>query len=158
MTETINPWIKDLSAIDFVKIRAPWQWLIGNQKEILLITCFGDLFLLGPRDEVNWLDTATGSLSRIADDLDHFKSQLENPELCESWFLSDLFVELEKSGFELRTDEVFSFKQMPILGGDHAIDNITVVDMLMHFQLSGLICEQTRDLPNAEGVKVSDID
>jgi hypothetical protein len=157
MNETIKPWIKDKSILDLAKIRAPWQWLIENQKEIVLVTCFGDLFLLGQRDEVNWLDTGTGSLTRVADDLDHFESLLENPELCESWFLPDLFAELERAGVELREDEVFSFKQMPILGGDHAIDNITVLNLLMHFQLSGLICEQTKDLPNAEGVRVSGV-
>ena len=38
--------IKDKNNFNIPEICEPWLWLISEQKEVLLITIFGDLFLI----------------------------------------------------------------------------------------------------------------
>jgi hypothetical protein len=68
-------------------------------------------------------------------------------------FLSPLIEKLKESGKILRDNEVYSFKVMPMLGGEYSVENIEPVDISVHFAFAGQICEQIKDLP--DGTKVS---
>jgi hypothetical protein len=47
---------------------------------------------------------------------------------------------------------------MPILGGEYTVDNIKPVDIKIHFELTGIIGEQIKDLPNGTMIKLKIID
>ncbi|MFT3705197.1 MAG: hypothetical protein QM802_22715 [Agriterribacter sp.] len=64
--------VKDLTKIDTDDIRAEWQWLLDNQREVLLVSAMGDMFLLGNDKEVYCLETGTANLSCVADNIDEF--------------------------------------------------------------------------------------
>ena len=145
--------LKDKSKINLTDICKAWQWLIADQKEVLLVTIFGDLFLIGKSSEINWLDTSVGKLTRVANDVEDFKAQLKNSDNYDNWFLGWLHDDIEKSGIVLKGNEVFSFKINPILGGEYTFENISPLDINVHFQLSGQICEQTKDFP--DGTKIN---
>ncbi len=147
--------LKDKSKIDLADICEAWQWLIADQKEVILVTIFGDLFLFGPSGEVNWLDTSTGKLTQVANDIEDFKVQLQVAENFDNWFLSWLHDDIENSGIKLSDREVFSFKINPILGGQYTFDNIEPVDISVHFQLTGQICEQIKDLPDGTKINIT---
>ena len=51
----LNDFIVGFNHIDSKKLMADWEWLIGSDKRILLITCIGDMFLLDSKDNVYWL-------------------------------------------------------------------------------------------------------
>jgi hypothetical protein len=150
--------IKDKSKIDLQDICESWKWLIGDQQEVLLITIFGDLFLIGNNNEVNWLDTSSGEFSRIANSIEQFKVLLKIPENYDNWFLAWLHPEIESSGIKLKEQQVFSFKKMPILGGEYTFENIEPVDISVHFQLTGEICRQIKNLPDGTKVNIKIVD
>ncbi len=89
----------------------------------------------------------------MASNSDDFKIQLKVRDNFDNWFLAWLHNDIESSKMKLKENEVFSFINPPIHGGDYTIDNIKPLDILVHFQLLGQICEQTKDLP--DGTKVN---
>jgi hypothetical protein len=145
--------IKDKSKLDLTDIRESWEWLISSQKDILIVTIFGDLFLIGDNGEINWLETGIGNLTTIANNIEDFKIQLQNTNNFNNWFLNWLHDDIKNSGIKLCDNQVFSFKKPPILGGDYTFDNIEPTDISVHFHFLGQICKQIKDLP--EGTQMN---
>jgi len=140
--------IKDKEKIDLKDICSTWTWLIKDQKNILFVTVFGDLFFLGPKNEVNWLDCGAGELTQVARSVTEFQNLLGNKDSIAEWFLTDLYIELQEKKILLKENEVYGYKKLPILGGDYKIDNIEPKDIIVHFHSSGEICQQTKGLPD----------
>lgn len=147
--------IKDKNQVDTKDITSAWTWLIFDQKNILLITIFGDLFLVGQQDEINWLDTGAGSLTKVANSVDEFQNLLKNKDNFENWFLSKLYLDLLQAGKILKQNEVYSYKILPVLGGQYDVNNIEMIDISVHFALSGQINQQIKDLPDGTKVKIT---
>lgn len=145
--------VKDTANIDLHDICSAWTWLIGEPKKVLLVTVFGDLFLVGQQNEINWLDCGSGTLTRVADSVNEFQSELQNSENFENWFLTPLYMELNKRAVFLKNNEIYGFKKMPVLGGDYVAENVEPTDISVHFALTGQICEQIRNLP--PGTKIN---
>jgi hypothetical protein len=144
MTLKLSELVKDKSNIDLKDICSDWEWLVNEQKNVLLVTLFGDLFFIGPSDEVNWLDTGTGSLTRIAENVKHFEKLLEDRENFNDWLMVRLYLDLQKNHQKLKGNEVYSYKKMPIIGGDYSIENIEATDISVHFSITGQICKQVK--------------
>jgi hypothetical protein len=58
----------------------------------------------------------------------------------------------------LGKNEVYSFKKLPIIGGEYSVDNIEPTDISVHFTLTGMIHEQIKDLPDGTEVQIKPID
>ena len=145
--------IKDTNKIDLEDICSSWQWCLSDQKTILFVSCVGDMFLVGNDDTVNWLDTSVGQIKKVADSLKQFEQLLNDDENIDNWFLTTLVEQLVDNGKTLKENEVYSFKKLPVLGGEYSIDNLEVTDISVHFGLTGSIAEQIKDLP--DGTKVN---
>jgi hypothetical protein len=65
-----------------------------------------------------------------------------------------LVEQLITAGKTLKESEVYSFKQMPVIGGEYSVDNIEPTDMSVHFAFTGQISEQIKDLPDGTKVNV----
>jgi len=146
--------LKDKTKIDIGDICSAWQWAITDQKTVLLVTCFGDLFLIGPNDEISWLETGSGKLTVVSENLDDFRQQLRNQENIDNWFLPSLYSELKEAGITLKENQVYSYKQFPSLGGEYIFENIEPTDISVHFHLTGQISEQIKDLPPGTKLKI----
>ncbi len=144
---------KDISSIDVEEILSCWQWRIGEMQTIIAISCLGDLFLLGKDKAVYWLQTDSGDLTKIADNIEQYQEFLTDQVNTDNWFLPLLIIKLLNAGKTLKANEVYSYKKLPVIGGKYTIDNIEPSDMSIHFAFSGQICEQIKDLP--EGSKVT---
>jgi hypothetical protein len=155
MTVKLSELVKDKSKIDLKDICSDWEWLVNEQKNVLLVTLFGDLFFIGSSDEVNWLDTGTGSLTRIAENVKHFEDLLEDKENFNDWFMVNFYLDLQKNHQKLKDNEVYSYKKLPILGGDYTTDNIEATDISVHFSVTGQICQQIKDLPDGTEVRLA---
>lgn len=155
MTIKLSEVVKDKTKIDLVDICSAWTWLISEQKEVLLVTVFGDLFLIGADNEINWLDTGGGTLTRVADSIKHFEELLKDNENFSDWFMTKIYVELQEKKIYLKDNEVYSYIKMPLLSGEYKSDNFKPVDISVHFNLCGQICEQTKDTPDGTHVKVT---
>ncbi len=114
----------------------------------------GDLFLIGKEKDVYWLQTDCGDLTRVADNIQQFQSYLSDEEKFDTWFLPLLIEKLINAGKFLEENQVYSYLQIPVIGGEYSVDNIKPTDMSVHFAYSGQICEQIKDLPDGTKVKI----
>ena len=60
---------------------------------------------------------------------------------------------LTNAGMRLQHNEVYSPIKLAVLGGTYDTNNLKPTDMSVHFQFTGSICEQIKDLP--DGTKVN---
>lgn len=155
MTITYRQFIKDISKIDVDDICSDWQWLLNGQYKPIIISCSGDMFLTHKDGSINWLDTGTGQLQKIAENKDQFNSELEDLDNIDKWFLASIILDLIQGNMILKEDQVYSYKRMPVLGGDYSLENFEITDISVHFSMTGQICRQVRDLP--DGTKIDKI-
>lgn len=140
---------------DVADIFSTWQWRLHDQKGLVFISKLGDMFLLGEDDAVYWLQTDSGDLTKIAETLAHFEQLLTEDENLDNWFLPALIDKLEAAGKILKPNEVYSYRQLPVIGGEYAIENIEPADASVHFAFTGQICEQIQNLPDGTKVKLT---
>jgi hypothetical protein len=148
---------KDIENLDQDDILSCWRWLAPTVKSVIMVSCLGDLFLIGEDNAVYWLQTDCGKLTREAETLDEFLAFLNDEENVDNWFLPELINELVEAGKILKENEVYSYKVLPVLGGEYNVGNIEPTDISVHFALSGQICEQIKDLPDGTKVRVKGI-
>jgi len=147
---TIN--LQDLNLED---IFSAWRWRIRDQKGLIFISKSGDMFLLGKDDGIYWLQADSGDLTKIADNVKHFESLLGQEENLDNWFQPEVIKKLEQAGKILGPNQIYSYKKLPVIGGEYSIDNIDPTDISVHFAFSGQICEQIQNLPEGTKVKVT---
>jgi hypothetical protein len=144
---------KDLINIDIEDIISSWQWLLGDIKDVVLITSLGDMFLVGKDGAIYWLQTDLGTFCKVADDIEKFQQYLEEDDKIDNWLLPVLVDKLINEGKVIKENEVYSYKIPPILGGKYTLENIEPTDISLHFTFAGQICEQVKDLPDRTKVK-----
>ncbi|MCM5530643.1 T6SS immunity protein Tdi1 domain-containing protein [Parasegetibacter sp. NRK P23] len=144
---------KDIANANLEDFLSCWRWLVTDMKAVVTISCLGDMFFLGKDDNVYWLQTENGELTKIASSLEEYQLFLDDEVKLDDWFLPLLIEKLIDSGKTLKENEVYSYKQLPILGGEYSVDNIDPTDMSIHFAFCGQICEQIKNLP--DGTKVN---
>lgn len=151
--------LKDITinfqTLDLEDIFSAWRWRIRDQKGLIFISKLGDMFLLGKDDCVYWLQTDSGDLTKIADNVEHFERLLRQEENLDNWFLPELVKELEQAGKLLGPNQVYSYKKLPAIGGEYSIDNLDATDISVHFAFSGQICEQIQNLPDGTKVNIT---
>ena len=124
-----------------------WLWLIGSDKTVILITVPGDLFLKSKDQEVYWLEVGEGKFEKVASNVEEFEQKLTDINNVNEWFMIDLITELRLSEMKLKQDEVYSYKKLPIIGGEYSIGNIEPTNVEVHFSFSGQVHRKVKDLP-----------
>ena len=155
MDYKIEQLIKDISTIDQMDILSHWLWLLPDIKNILIVTCMGDLFLEGKDGTVLFLLCDGGELEIVADNKAEFELFLKDEEKFDNWFLPLLFEKLIAAEKYLKTNEVYSLRKLGVLGGEYAVENIEPTDISVHFSFAGQICKQIWDKP--DGTKVNQV-
>jgi hypothetical protein len=140
--------------IDENRLIESWSWLIGLNKKPILISSIGDLFLEDEEGFCYWLNVGEGIIEKVADNLNEFNTKLKNEEFVDEWFLIELIAELKRSGLELTEKKLFGYKTLPILGGEYKPENFELTDIEVHFELSGQIHKQIKDLPNGTKIEI----
>lgn len=140
--------------IDTKRLLESWDWLIGNDKKPILVSSIGDLFLVDNDGKYHWLNVGAGIIEKVAENETEFKEKLNNTEISEEWFLIELVAELKRNGLELTERKLYGYKTLPILGGKYEPENFELTDIEVHFELSGKIHKQIKDLPNGTNVEI----
>jgi hypothetical protein len=158
MNLLLDDLIINISNINQSELIENWLWLIPDFKQILLISKMGDMFLSANNGHVYWLATDDGSLTKIADSKAEFEQMLTDEANIDNWFLPSLVGKLLVANKYLGKNEVYSFKKLPIIGGEYSVDNIDPVNISVHFTLTGIIHEQIKDLPDGTKVQIKAVD
>jgi hypothetical protein len=136
------------------KLTEDWNWLIGTDKTPIIVTAIGDMFLKDTNQKIYWLDVGQGKCEIVADRLQDFEDKLKDIEQVNEWFMIDLTTALRLSGKELKDGQLYSYKKLPIIGGDYTVDNFAPLDIVEHFGYTGDIHKQIKDLPNGTKVEI----
>jgi len=144
----------NMSRVDVADIRECWEWLLKDMPKVLMISKLGDMFLEGRDNGIYWLDTGIGELNKITDSISEFQQLLKDDEAVDNWFLPELISGLVDSGITLDSDEVYSYKKLPLIGGEYSVENLEPTNISVHFAISGQIAEQVKNLPDGTPVKI----
>ena len=148
-----------LEGIDVESCLAPWGWLIRNEHLCpVAMNYFGDWFFTRDTGAVAWLDTTSGELQEIATNIAHFESYLADSERVAEWFMPDLAFACFEAGLTLSLGQCLSWKIPPCLNGAFDLDNIEVMNIVVHQHLSAQIHEQIKDLPDGAVISGFKID
>src|SRR6476660_4195732 len=107
MTLTLKELTKEIEKIDVDDILSCWQWLLADMKVVITISVLGDLFLLGKDQAIYWLQTDSGELTKVADNLQQYQNYLSDDEKLDNWFLPLLVEKLIVAGKTLKENEVY---------------------------------------------------
>lgn len=131
-----------------------WSWLGVGDKEPILISAFGDVFL---RDAAGiwFLDTVQGKLDRVCDTEAELQNLLESSENASHYLLTWLVAAAEASGLMLGPGQCYDFKVPPILGGKVELENIQLLDFMVSLDIAGQIHQQTQNMK--PGTRVSKV-
>jgi hypothetical protein len=135
-----------------------WTWLIGVDKTPVIVSAIGDMFLKDKADKIYWLDVGGGEFKEVADGLPDFEEKLKNIETVDEWFLIDLTTALRLSDKKLKHGQLYSYKKLPIIGGDYTVDNFAPLDIEGHFRFTGHFHKQIKDLPDGTIVQIKTVD
>ena len=148
MRITLNDLTVNFSHLDREAILEDWRWLIGAQKQPILISAIGDAFLQDPEDGgIHLLDVGSGTLEPIAASVSEFQELLRDTEFVTNVLVPQIVVETRNAGKPLGPGEVYSFEHPPVLGGEYSAENMVPTDILVHFSIMGQIHRQVKDLP-----------
>ncbi|MDJ1467014.1 T6SS immunity protein Tdi1 domain-containing protein [Xanthocytophaga flava] len=136
----------DISAIDTSVLFHNWQWLIGKDKHVMMITSLGDAFLQDIKGYIFWLDVAQGQMHLIADSYDTFQLHLQKAVHIDEWFSPELISELKQQGLHLAPQQIYAHQTPVLLGGKSTLTNVKPADIMLHFQTMGLICQQVKNI------------
>jgi hypothetical protein len=153
MDITLKQLIREIDTVDIADITSSWQWRISKMHAVVTISSLGDMFLLGKDNAVYWLQTDRGELVKIAESFEEYQKFLNDSDKIDNWFLPSFVEKLLEAGKTLKSNQVYSYKIPPVLGGEYTVENIEPVSMSVHFSFSGQICEQVKDLP--DGTKIN---
>lgn len=123
-----------------------WAWLLGEEPlTLLLVTRCGDAFLQkGDSGAIFFLDTQEGVFEAVADDLADFSDLLDQEEMVPILFSLELLAPVWNE--PMPADHVYSFKKHPILGGENHSDNLSLVPLQTHLDVTGLLWSQVNDI------------
>lgn len=154
MSINLDELIVEFNDIPAGNLTTDWIWLIGKGKRPIMISAIGDMFLQDDNEKIYWLDVGSGELKLVAEGIHDFEEKLKNIELVNRWFMIDLITELRSSNKNLNDGQLYSYKKLPVIGGDYSIDNFEPADIEVHFSFAGQIHRQIRDLPNGTKVRI----
>ena len=116
------------------------------------------MFIADKTGKVYWLEIGGGELNLIAGTNQEFNDKLKDIDHVNEWFLIELTTELKNSTKKLKDGQLYSYKKLPIIGGDYTVDNFAPRDIEEHFGYTGRIHKQIKDLPDGTRVKIKIVD
>ena len=93
--------------------------------------------------------------SKVSDSKEEFQEKLKDDNKVNEWFLVRLVEKIKENGLALTENHLYGYKKLPILGGEYKPENFELTDIEVHFELSGQIHKQIKDLPDGTKVKIT---
>ena len=149
----VHDYLIDHAAFDWQELLGCWHWRMSGEMTIWLMNRFGDLFVTQDDGSISRLRLDDGTFARIAKTKDEFLDLVDQPDFMNDWLMIPLVDRLVAAGKILGRGQCYAFVQIPILGGDYAIENIVVRDIARQYKAMGPLHEKLKDIP--DGTKIS---
>ena len=125
-----------------------WRWLVSNRVNPLVVTAFGDLFLVTESGVVLFLDTVAGTCGEVAASVEDWEAKLlHEPALVDEWFMPEFLNELRAAQKHLAHGQCYSTRQSLKLGGAFAVENWDPTNWEVHFCFAGELHKALKDVP-----------
>jgi hypothetical protein len=139
---------------EWSKLLSGWLGLLPPSFTIWFVNRFGDVIAVFEDESVHLLNVGVGSIEQIADNREHFISLIGEHDNATDWLLVDLTDQCVAAGFTLKTNQCYSYKIPPILGGAYEVANVAPADLAAHYSFLADIYSQTKDLPDRTKVEI----
>ena len=148
MPITLNDLTINADSVDLDTLLSDWEWAMPEPLRPVLLTAMGDVFAQGNSRSVYFVDVVDGSIRLVADDGESFEQLLRNNQFVTDHMFPARVVEFRKAGLTLEPTQVYSHKQLLVLGGADDLENVETTDVSVHVSIHGQIHFQVKDLPN----------
>ena len=137
-----------------------WSWLVPEPWTPLVCSMVGGLFLEKPDGVVQWLDTGTGLVEKVASNRARFEEIMKaSPNLVDEWFLPPLVERLHAAGKKAGAGECYGFTILPVFAeGKYEVGNMFVSPVTEQFVGMADVHRQLSDLPEGASVQVKVVD
>lgn len=142
----------DPSPDDVWRALDSWRWLPIDSMQPILVTAFGDVFLLA-EDGIWFLDTLEGSLTRVCAAKNELEAILGTKDGENQYLLAGFVERAQREGMLLEPNQCYDFKLNPVVGGQLEFGNIEPRNFVVAVHMAGQLHEQTRRLP--DGARIS---
>jgi hypothetical protein len=130
------------------EVYSDWAWLLGDEEiRPIMITKFGDMFYRRLDGQVYFLDTMEGKISCICGSNEDFNAFINKTENIEHYLMSNLIYVLINQGKVTSLYQCYSYKILPVLGGESRAENVEIMDAVVNISITGQIHRQVKDLP-----------
>ena len=113
--------IQDVTEEDFGRWITCWSGSVGGRAAVVFLNKFGVWFLRRSEGGVDMLDVFTGDVSRVADSLEAFHTQVNEPAWQEVYLASRLVYALHEQGKIPGPGECYAVVPHPALGGPNPL-------------------------------------
>lgn len=148
----INDYLIDQSGKDWGELLSGWGELLPPEFTLWMVNRFGDLVLVLADDSVHFLDIGIGQLSQIADTRENFFEVIDQGDNASNWLMIENVDRCVAAGMHPKSDQCYSYKIPPVLGGSYGLENFELTDLSVHYAFLADIWRQTKDVP--DGTKV----
>ncbi len=155
MPITMNDLTISPNGIDLDTLLSEWTWAMPEPLRPVLLTAMGDVFAQGESGAVYFVDMVEGNIRVVANDGNSFQALMRNNQFVTDHMFPSRIVELRNAGMSLQPGEVYSHRQLLVLGGDDDVGNIEATDVSVHVSIHGQVHRQVKDLP--DGAPISEI-
>ncbi|MDG9667919.1 DUF1851 domain-containing protein [Hahella sp. CR1] len=155
MSITWNDLTVNIERLDKDGLISDWRWLVGDAAQPILISSTGDAYLQERNGEVFLLSTGDGTYEKVADSYEDFRHKLRDTNLVNECFLAAIVAQLKEQGLVLKPGMLYSFKELPVLGGDYVAENFELADIEVHFSITGQVHKQVKDIPAGEAIQLN---
>ena len=148
----INNYLIDQSGKAWGDLLSGWDEILPGEFTLWMVNRFGDLILVLADGSVQFLDVGIGQLSHIADSREHFFDVVDQGGNVSNGLMIESVDQCVDAGMHLKSDQCYSYRIPPILGGSYIVDNFEPADLSVHYTFLADIWRQTKDVP--DGTKV----
>ncbi|MBD9480065.1 T6SS immunity protein Tdi1 domain-containing protein [Pseudoxanthomonas sp. PXM02] len=150
----LSDYLIDQQGHDWSTILADWAWLLPTDLTVWMVNRFGDLIFVPEDGTVHFLDIGAGSVTQLAQSREDFSMLVDLWENADNWLLISLTDGCVAAGHMLGPGQCYTFKLAPVFGGQYALDNIAVGDLVVNYSLLAQIHRQIKDLPDGAQIKL----
>ena len=129
-----------------------WSWAMPEPLRPVLLTAMGDAFAQGESGAVYFVDMVEGKITSVADDGASFQALLSDTQFVTAHLFPSRIVQLRNAGKTLKPNQVYSHRQLLVLGGNDDADNVEVTDVSVHISIHGQVHRQVKDLPGGASI------
>ncbi|MBI1188471.1 MAG: DUF1851 domain-containing protein [Alphaproteobacteria bacterium] len=131
-----------LHGVDWQAAFAPWAEILPERTDLMLVSRFGDAFLIAPDAAILMLDVNFGRVLRLAEDREHFADLIDAHGV--DWLMIPLVDECLAAGRRLLPGQCYAFTRPPLFGGAYRAENVHVAEIGAQLAFLGDLFAQTQ--------------